>query len=363
MTSEDARAIACTSSALEFPLFCDLGLRYALLKSYTIDNVGKLLHAASDLVDPQQAAKRYEDTEVIYTFLGGHFPLSSPSLHKAVARMNYLHAPYIKSGKILNADLLYVLYLSMAEPVRFVNLYEWRCLTDMEVASHAALWKTVGSMMGINFSKELGKSEWKDGLEFMDDMTRWGVRYEDLHMHPLPEIQRLGAILVDMLLSAYPAMMRPLVYQMLHVILGDTMRHVLGLPEPGIAVSAFTYTLLLCRRLFLRYLTLPRISPVWIVSGPDPTTGKLHHNRYLKEPWYVPATAWTRWDLQAWMTRACGGMLPGDGGPRMKPDGFLFDDIGPLNRIGRGAAEMARIEEVVRGEAARKYPFAACKKL
>lgn len=156
------------------------------------------------------------------------FPPSSPLLHKAVARMNYLHAPYIKSKRILNQDLLYVLYTAMVEPIRFMRLYEWRSLTEMEVAAQATLWKYVGDMMGIDYAEQLGKNKWNDGIEFMEDVTRWGCKYEDNYMLPLPEVQHLGTVLVDLLLSAYPKMMRPLGYQMLLVLMGERMRYAFG---------------------------------------------------------------------------------------------------------------------------------------
>ncbi|PNY20893.1 Uncharacterized protein TCAP_07311 [Tolypocladium capitatum] len=347
MTHADAQAIVYDISSLEFPLLYDLALRYALFKTYAIENIAKLLVSVSDLAKSDQAPKRYEDTEVLFSCFS-HFPPSSPLLHKAVARMNYLHAPYIKSDRILNQDLLYVLYTAMVEPIRFMRLYEWRSLTEMEVAAQATLWKCIGDMMGIDYATLLGKNEWNDAIEFMEDVTRWGCKYEDSYMLPLPEVQHLGTVLVDLLLSAYPKTVRPLGYQILLVILGERMRYAFGFPEPGVATSAFTYVLLLSRQIFIRYLSLPRFSRVRYVADPDPKTGRMHHTRYLKEPWYAPATRWARWGPVALVTRATGGMVPGDGGAEMKPEGFLFEDIGPRYKMGKGVEQMAQMEEQVR---------------
>ncbi|CEJ81974.1 hypothetical protein VHEMI02070 [[Torrubiella] hemipterigena] len=109
MTNTQARDIVHSAASYEFPLFYDLALRVALFRTYTVDNIGKLLMSASDLNKQTTAAKRYEDTEVIFTCFFKFAP-NSVHLHKAVARMNFLHQSYIKSGKILNKDLLYVLY-------------------------------------------------------------------------------------------------------------------------------------------------------------------------------------------------------------------------------------------------------------
>lgn len=156
------------------------------------------------------------------------FKPESVDLHQAVARMNFLHSPYIKSGKVTNEDLLYVLGASMREPVEFIKKYDWRALTDMEVAALATLWMYIGRLMEIDYAAELGKDSWKDGLEFMDDVTHWISEYEDRHMRPSKDVLRLGSVLMELIMSTYPAFSRPAVYQGFSVLLGDRLRHVLG---------------------------------------------------------------------------------------------------------------------------------------
>lgn len=166
------------------------------------------------------------DAHISYSF--AFFESHSDEFLKAVARMNYLHAPYVKSGKILNEDFLYVLYASMAEPVHFFRLYEWRELTDMEVAALGTLWKHVGDLMGIDYMKEVGHNEWRDGIHFMDDIRVWGERYEDEYLKPTKDAHRLGLVLWELLLSSYPSFMRPAGYQISLVVLGDRLRHAFG---------------------------------------------------------------------------------------------------------------------------------------
>lgn len=113
----------------------------------------------------------------------------------------------------------------MAEPVKFMRLYEWRALTDMEVCAIAILWKYIGDMMQIDYKAELGETEWKDGIEFYERVTEWAHAYEDLAMKRLPEAKKLGEVLIDLLLSAYPAFVRPAAYTGVLVLLGDRMRH------------------------------------------------------------------------------------------------------------------------------------------
>ncbi|TWU75808.1 hypothetical protein ED733_004262 [Metarhizium rileyi] len=322
MTNEHAQIIVHNLSSYEFPYFYDLSQRYALFR------VGRD-HPRL----PPPYPIEYEDTEIIFVCLANFAP-TSPILHKAIARMNYLHAQYIKSGRILNEDLLYVLYTAMSEPERFMR-----------------------DLIEINYEAELGKNQWRDAIEFLDDVSTWASKYEEKYMRPTDEVERLGAALMDLLLSAYPKALRPLGYQIVMVLLGARMRHAFRFPEPGIAVSALTYTLLLGRRLFLRYLSLPRFSRAVFVTEPDPKTGRMRHPHYLKEPWYTPATVWWRWGPTAWATWATGGLVPGDNA-EMQPEGFLWEDIGPRNKMGRGVEEMAKMEEHVRQRATGKCPFA-----
>lgn len=109
--------------------------------------------------------------------------------------------------------------------------------------------------------------------------------------------------------------------------------------------------------LFMRYLALPRVFPVKYFSEPNARTGRIHSYQYLNEPWYVPPTIGTRWSLEALITRLSGGMLPGDGGSEMKPEGFLFEDFGPKRTMGRPFDD-EEMERLVSMSHAQSAPFA-----
>ena len=158
----------------------------------------------------------------MYSFI--YFKPTSEEFLKSVSRMNFLHNPYIKAGKILNQDLLYVLWASMAEPVNFMQLYEWRPLTDMEHAALGSLWLHIGHLMGIDYKKELGKDKWANGKEFMEELDVWAHDYEDEAMKPFEEVRLLGDVLMELLLSVYPRFTRPTVYQVSLVLMTEKMR-------------------------------------------------------------------------------------------------------------------------------------------
>lgn len=145
-----------------------------------------------------------------------------------MARTNFLHAPYIKAGNILNEDLLYVLYAGIVEPIRIVGLYDWRPLSDMEVAAAGTFWKYVGEGMQIDYKAELGKDQWKDGIEFVEDLTKWSLKYEDANMGPREEVYLLGQVLMELMLNSYASFTRPYIREVLLVLMGDRMRYAFG---------------------------------------------------------------------------------------------------------------------------------------
>ncbi len=113
------------------------------------------------------------------------------------------------------------------------------------------------------------------------------------------------------------------------------------LPEPGIVAGATVYSLLLLRRFYLRHLALPRFSELRRHGDPDPKTGRIHMRiTYGNYPFYVKPTLWNRWGPKAWAIWLYGGKVPGDNAEEYMPQGFLWTDMGPRNRIGLGTKEM-----------------------
>jgi hypothetical protein len=49
--------------------------------------------------------------------------------------MNYFHNMYQRAGNISNDDLLYTLSLFVLEVERWIRLYEWRKMTDIEICA------------------------------------------------------------------------------------------------------------------------------------------------------------------------------------------------------------------------------------
>ena len=156
------------------------------------------------------------------------FGLNKPTSERAVeaiARMNFLHCPYRKSGKITNDDLLYTLGVFALEPSRWINRYEWRRLSDVEMCACGTYWKSVGDAMEISYAKLPSSAEgWQDGLQWLEEVEEWSGEYEEAHMVPADNNRQLAESQLDYLLPKWPARYRGLCRKMIVVLLGDRLR-------------------------------------------------------------------------------------------------------------------------------------------
>lgn len=120
-----------------------------------------------------------------------------------------------------------------------------------------------------------------------------------------------------------------------------------------------TYSALMIRKIFLRYFALPRFSQWKDISDIDPISGRINQFGFLREPWYVRATFWSRWGPQAMIRRVFGLQNPGDGGAEVMPEGFRFEDLGPMRKLGKGVHETNQFAEIARAKVtAHACPFA-----
>ena len=180
--------------------------------------------ATGQLASPETASRRIADTGVILLEFALNDPSSERAL-KAIARMNYLHAPYQKAGKITNNDLLYTLSLFALEPARWVARYEWRCLTDLELTACGTYWKSMGDAMSLDFSclpsHECG---WKDGLQWLNEIEEWSRSYETHHMVPAETNQKLADSHFEILCINVPKRYHEVCRQMFSVLLGPRLQ-------------------------------------------------------------------------------------------------------------------------------------------
>jgi hypothetical protein len=205
LTLSQAHSIQLALFQLEFPFVAQKALEFALFKTYGIPSISSLLVATKQLSSSINASKRMADTSVLMLEIINNAPASERST-SALARTNYMHSLY--GSKISNADLLYTLSLFLLEPIRWINLYEWRQLTNVEVEAMGLFWYKVGQAMGISYADMQGNAKWRDGKEFMLSMQLWSKKYEQDFMLPAQSNKDTADHTTALLLYPVPAFLK-----------------------------------------------------------------------------------------------------------------------------------------------------------
>lgn len=139
--------------------------------------------------------------------------------------MNWLHRKYQQAGQISNGDLLYTLSVFVTEPPRFARLYEWRALNAMERCAYGVFWKSLGDAMGIRYEGYLARAgEWRDGLDFFDDIAAWAKDYEVRHMRPSVVAAKPAKTLIPDLIYWVPWFAKPFAAECVYVLIDDRTR-------------------------------------------------------------------------------------------------------------------------------------------
>ena len=193
-------------------------------QTYGIPSVSSLLVATGQLADIPTASKRIADTGVLLLEFALNEPASERAI-QAIARMNFLHAGYRKAGKITNDDMLYTLSLFALEPGRWVRKYEWRELTELELCACGTYWKSMGDAMDVSYSTlPSSASGWNDGLQWLDEVEAWSLKYEEAYMVPAVTNKQLADAHLDILCINIPAGLLGPCKKIVSVFLGERLR-------------------------------------------------------------------------------------------------------------------------------------------
>lgn len=360
MTTNEAHDILTQLQELEFPWAFNKARTIALLKAGGIPTMSKLF-AVTGQNNRRNAGKRAIDTEILLRESQTQRP-DSERYAKAVARMNFLHSRYRQAGKILDNDLLHTLGSGVVEALRIVEEQEWRNLSDVEVCAIGIFHKNLGEDMGIPLATMLpsGETGWRDGKHFAEDLRDWTVRYEESVAVPTATNDQYVRVYVDSAVSKFPQPIVSCLRKSLGAELSDTMRESLGLESPGVLLSWFLGALRGLRKLYLRYLNLPRpafLAVEHVSRTPNATTGLFNYNHSRPQPWYVSPSFWNTWGPIALFVRAMGGRLPGSSGDKYHPKGYDLWTIGPAPQEGKGLDEMKQTVQSLQARDLSRCPF------
>lgn len=193
-------------------------------QTYGIPSISKTLARSGHLSSSETASKRATDTAVLLSEMVLNPPTSSRAIG-AIARMNQLHAPYQRAGLITNDGLLYTLSLFTLEPCRWVDAYEWRRLTELELCAVGTFWKSLGDAMKIDYSSLTSQGEgWRDGLHWLQELEAWSVAYEAINMVPADSNAALAQQTLTVLTASTPRPMKSYIKSLIVTLLSERLR-------------------------------------------------------------------------------------------------------------------------------------------
>ncbi|KAI1748138.1 hypothetical protein F4782DRAFT_518320 [Xylaria castorea] len=364
MTVDDAYQIQKWLAEQEFPKVFSASVFFALFKTYGVPTISRLLVQTGHFTyrgDGTDASKRAADTSVLLTNMVIGRPGSRRAI-EAVARTNYLHSRYLKTGRISDDDMLYTLSLFTLEGMRWTDLYEWRRLTPMERCAMATFWKALGEDLQITCRQLPSfQSGWSDGLHWLEELDDWSRQYEARHMRPDDSNALLAESTVNLALHNVPNMFKPLARQLVALLLTPRLREAMRIPHPS-PVYQTTFSLFISfRKVLLRHLFLPRsyfLRHHYIEENSDPLTNRYHVSRWRFHPWYAAPSFKDRWGAKAWIAWATGKREGWIGTGKFIPEGYLLPEVGPQGEIGRGLDDMEGTVNLLSSRDPHRRPFA-----
>ncbi|KAK0659986.1 Mycophenolic acid synthesis protein B [Lasiodiplodia hormozganensis] len=361
MTNEEAQEIQKELIQCEFPFTMNKALQFALFRTYGIPTISRLLVQTQQLSEKEHAPRRYVDTEVLIQDFIANSP-ESERANAAIARMNYLHSLYRKSGKISNGDLLYTLALFALEPKNWINRYEWRKLTDLEICALGTFWKSVGDAMEISYEELPGSTEgWKDGIQWIDEVAKWSEAYEKKYMVPHQDNKKTADETTAMLLYDAPSSLHPVGFKVVSALMDGRLRKAMMYSDPPAGLVSAIDVAFKIRAFLLRNLALPR--PHFLrsqrMSDEPNKDGRYYQLSYDVDPWYVEATFANRWAAKSWLKWMAGKPYPGSAG--FKSEGYVLAEIGPKNLEGKGTEYVTEAKERLLKQGRGGCPFAVAK--
>ncbi len=217
----DHQEIIRLTTAYEYPFLMQKALEFALFRTYAVPSIGKLLDHTNHF--HKEGQKRYDDTALLIAewVENGY---DSHQGRAAIKRMNQLHHHW----PISNDDYLYVLSCFIYVPRQWYTMYGTRNLTEKECLAMYYFWVEVGKLMGM---KNIPESD-AAFEQFFQDYERQHFAYSD-------EGRRVADATINVFLSWYPALMRPLVLRGIYALMDDPLREAFRYPAPSPAFKSF----------------------------------------------------------------------------------------------------------------------------
>jgi len=233
----DHQRIVLLTTAYEFPYDIARALELALFRTFAVPSISSLLDRTGEFRHRPQ--KRYDDTAIILGEILEH-GYDSERGRAALRCMNRIHARF----GITNDDFLYVLSSFIFEPIRWLDRFGWRRLTQHERLAAFYYWREVGQRMAIQSIP--------DGIE---EFAAFNSDYERTHFRFAESNQRVGNATVDLMLGWYlPAPLRRFGAAAVYALMDEPLLAAFGFPRPSPLLRSIAEQSLRIRAAFVRQL-------------------------------------------------------------------------------------------------------------
>jgi len=249
----------------EFPWDYIRALEMALYRTFCSPTTSAILVQSGEFESRPQ--RRYDDTSLLMAEIM-EWGYDSDRGREALRRVNRFHGRY----KIANEDFLYVLSTFHLEPIRWVERFGWRRLTDAEVQASFYFWREVGRRMAI-----------RDIPENHAAFERWSLEHERRRFAYSDANKRIATATRELFVSWAPRFLSPVVRVAIHGLLDETMLNSFGFPHPPRAVRTLVTGALRTRARVLRLLPA-RTSKNFITGRPQRTWPKGYEISQLGPP-------------------------------------------------------------------------------
>jgi hypothetical protein len=131
--------------------------------------------------------------------------------------MNRIHGRFA----IANDDYLYVLTTFIFEPIRWIDRFGWRRLSQHERLAQCNFWREVGRHMGF-----------RDIPKTYAELEQYNVTYERERFRYSDTNRCVGEATRNLFLSWFPAPLRPLLKPGIYAMLDGPVLDAFGFPHP-----------------------------------------------------------------------------------------------------------------------------------
>jgi len=232
--------IAQRLARYDFPWDMTRALELALFRTFAVPSIGRLLAATREF--EIRARRRYDDTDLIVSLIIEN-GVTSDTGRAAIQRMNAIHGRF----RIANEDFLYVLSTFVFEPLRWIDRFGWRALSETEREGWFVFWRRVGEIMEI-----------RDIPAARAEFERFNRAYETQHFTPNDDSHKVAAATRALFAEPFPKPLRPLVRAAIAGLLDERLRQAVRFP-PAPVTAALIPPIMRLRAFALRLLPKRRV--------------------------------------------------------------------------------------------------------